>query len=92
MAGDRYTKAVLTAIALCLVLLSLGGPSLMMPVSPQGDGQRVVLSGWVDEKGSVVAFPQAPPSYDYSRPRFGNEPPPSKPRASWPLPITEAVK
>jgi hypothetical protein len=92
MAGDRYTKAVLTVIAVCLVWLSLGGPSLMTPVSAQGDGQRVMLSGWVDEKGSVVAFPQAPPIYDYSRPRFGNEPPASKPRASWPLPITEAVK
>ena len=92
MAVGRYTKAMLTLIALCLVWLSLGGPALITPVSAQCDGQRVVLSGWVDEKGSVVAFPQAPPIYDYNRPRFGNEPPPSKPRSSWPLPITEAVK
>ena len=93
MAMDRYTKAVLTVIAVCLVWLSLGGPALITSVSAQGDGERVILSGWVDETGSVVKLPKAPPIIDYSsRPRFGNEPPPSKPRASWPLPITEAVK
>lgn len=92
MAVDRYTKAILTVIAVCLVWLSLGGPALITPVSAQGDGERVILSGWVDETGSVVKFPQAPPIYDNSRPRFFNEPPPSKPRPAWPLPMTESAR
>ena len=56
MSVDRYTKAVLTVIAVCLVWLSLGGPSLLPVVTAQ-DGGRVILSGWVDEKGSVRPFP-----------------------------------
>jgi hypothetical protein len=90
MAVDRYTKAMLTVIAVCLVWISLGGPALITPVSAQGDGERVILSGWVDEKGSVIKFPEAPPIYDNSRPRPFNDPP--RPRPTWPLPITETVK
>ena len=86
MTGDRYTKAVLTVIAACLVWLSLGGPSLITPVNAQADEQRVLLRGWVDQNGAVVTFPAPPPIYDYSRPRFGNEPAPSTPRTVWALP------
>ena len=68
MSVDRYTKAVLTVIAaclVCLVWLSAVGPSLITPVSAQSNnGQRVVLSGWVDESGAVFSFPNAPPALD----------------------------
>jgi hypothetical protein len=37
MTIDRYTKTVLTVIAACLVWLSIGGPSLVTPVSAEGD-------------------------------------------------------
>ena len=89
MTVDRYTKVVLTVIAACLVWLSVGGPSLITPVSAQGDSQRVLLSGWVDEKGSVVGFPAVPRMYDYSRPQFGTQEPASKPRSAWPLPVDQ---
>jgi hypothetical protein len=49
---DRYTKAVLTVIAVCLVWLAAGGPSLITSVSAQ-DNQRVILVGWVDQNGKV---------------------------------------
>jgi hypothetical protein len=39
MSVDRYTKVVLTVIAVCLVWLSLGGPSLTIPVQAQGGRQ-----------------------------------------------------
>lgn len=52
MAIDRYTKAVLTVIAICLVWLSLGGPSLLPTVTAQGS-DHVVVAGWVDETGRV---------------------------------------
>jgi hypothetical protein len=60
MAVDRYTKAVLTVIAaclVCLVWLSVGGPSLATPVSAQTD-QRILIGGWVDVKGNVVRLPE----------------------------------
>ena len=57
MAVDRYSKLILTVIAVCLVWLSLGGPSLITPVHAQF-GDRVVLAGWVDEKGTVRMFPE----------------------------------
>ena len=51
---DAYTKVVLTVIAVCLVWLSLGGPSLITPVAAQNDRtNRVVLAGWVDAGGYV---------------------------------------
>ena len=56
MAVDRYTKLVLTVIAVCLVWLSLGGPSLITPVSAQA-GDRVILAGWLDANGNVRVFP-----------------------------------
>lgn len=52
---DRYTKLVLTVIAICLVWLSLGGPSLITPVSAQND--RVYLAGWIDDRGGFRAIP-----------------------------------
>lgn len=56
---DRYTKLVLTVIAVCLVWLSLGGPSLITPLAAQGPvGQRVLISGWVDETGVTRALPR----------------------------------
>lgn len=89
MAVDRYTKLVLTVIAVCLVWLSVGGPSLMAPVSAQQDGlgDRVVLAGWVDEKGSVVKFPEVPSWIDKSRSLFEGQ---RIPRAAYPLPMAEA--
>ena len=61
MAVDRYTKLVLTVIAVCLVWLSLsvGGPSLMTPVSAQTN-QRVLIAGWVDESGGRPFVPKGP--------------------------------
>ena len=56
---DLYTKAVLTVIAICLVWMSLGGPSLLTPVSAQvrtSGYQRVVLAGWADSGGLEKAF------------------------------------
>jgi hypothetical protein len=73
---DRYTKLVLTVIAICLVWLSLGGPSLITPVSAQND--RVYLAGWIDEGGAFRPFPAVPGI---------GKPQPGKPIPSAPLPI-----
>jgi hypothetical protein len=43
---DLYTKAVLTIIAVCLVWLCLGGPSLMTPAQAQTAPTEVVIVGW----------------------------------------------
>ena len=56
---DLYTKAILTVIAMCLVWISLGGPSVLTPVSAQvrtSGYQRVVLAGWTDSGGLEKAF------------------------------------
>ena len=87
MSVDRYTKAVLTLIAVCLVWLSLGGPSLITPVNAQA-GDRVILAGWVDESGRFLSFPAVPLMPDFSRPRIGDQPP-MKPRTSAPLPVDQ---
>ena len=84
MAVDRYTKLVLTVIAVCLVWLSMGGPSLITPVSAQAEG--VLLRGWVDESGVVLSFPKAPLIYDCSRRVFGGDCA-SNPRRAWSLPV-----
>jgi hypothetical protein len=60
MAVDRYTKMILTVIAVCLVWLSAGGPALTTPVSAQ-DVQRVFIAGWIDQKGNVRQL-SSPPS------------------------------
>jgi hypothetical protein len=90
MAVDRYTKLVLTVIAVCLVWLSLGGPSLMTPVSAQV-GDRVILAGWLDRNGVVIKFPTVPKA-DVYRDRFGNQINQPEPFTSYPLPITELFK
>lgn len=49
---DLYTRVVLTVIAVCLVWLSVGGPSLLTPVAAQNTGyERVAIVGWVDAAG-----------------------------------------
>lgn len=57
MSVDRYTKAVLTVIAVCLVWISIGGPSLITPAEAQMIDQNVTLTGWRDENGFVRRFP-----------------------------------
>jgi hypothetical protein len=56
---DRYTKLVLTVIAVCLVWIALGGPSLVTPVEAQA-GDRVIIAGWIDEKGAFKSLPSPP--------------------------------
>jgi len=79
MAVDRYTKMILTVIALCVVWLSLGGPSLVTPVNAQND--RVYLAGWIDERGAFRPFPLVPES---------GTPQPGKPVPAAPLPIFQS--
>ena len=81
MTVDRYTKAVLTVIAVCLVWLSVGGPSLITPVRAQDDA-RVLLRGWVDDTGRAIAFPAPPPLADPANQRLT----PVKARSTAPLP------
>jgi len=83
MSVDRYTKLVLTVIAVCLVWLSIGGPSLITPVDAQ-TGDRVLLAGWVDLNGNVLRLPAAPTAYDNSS-FFKRE----VPRVWYPLPTAE---
>lgn len=62
MIADRYTKAVLTVIAVCLVWMSLGGPSLLPTVSAQVSPmslQRVLIAGWVERNGNIRLFPDS---------------------------------
>jgi hypothetical protein len=49
---DRYTKVVLTIIALSLVWIAAGGPSLVTPVDAQNGTQRVIVVGWAPSKYS----------------------------------------
>jgi hypothetical protein len=86
MAVDRYTKLVLTVIAVCLVWLSFGGRTVITPVAAQADG--VLLRGWVDAKGAVISFPTPIPERDYSVPRIGGDVP-TKPRTVSPLPVDQ---
>lgn len=61
MPTDRYTKAVLTVIALCLLYICLGGQGIVVPITAQSGYQRVVISGWVDKTGKEI---QLPPSFE----------------------------
>jgi hypothetical protein len=63
---DSYVKFVLTVIALCLMWLSIGGPALLpaaraaqtqTPPKPTSGYERVLIAGWVDEKGAEHTFP-----------------------------------
>jgi hypothetical protein len=78
MAVDRYTKAVLTVIAACLVWLSFGGASPIARVDAQGSDQRVVITGWMDQNGTFRPLPAA---------YWAGKPEPGKPTAASPLPI-----
>jgi hypothetical protein len=60
---DVYTRFVLTVIAVCLVWLSLGGPSLLGKAHAQEKQRaavtqwdRVVIAGWVDAEGIQHSF------------------------------------
>jgi hypothetical protein len=56
---DRYTKAVLTVIALCLLYLCMGRPGMVTAAAAQTSGYpRMVLQGWVDSTGVEWKFPQ----------------------------------
>ena len=50
---DPYTKVILTIIAVCLVWLSVGGPSIITVAAQDDRAQRVVLAGWADAGGFV---------------------------------------
>ena len=56
MAIDRYMRAVLTVIAVCLLWLSVGGPSLIVPVNAQTN--RVYITGWIDQDGAYRSCPR----------------------------------
>jgi len=58
MSVDRYTKAMLTIIAACLVWMSLGGPALIAPVEAQ-TGNRVFIAGWIDARDNAWKLPAA---------------------------------
>jgi hypothetical protein len=51
MQVDRYTKAVLTVIAVCLVLNVFSGSPFVRPVSAQSRPVHVVVDAW----GAYVA-------------------------------------
>ena len=78
MAVDRYTKAVLTVIAACLVWLSFSGASPIARVDAQGTDQRVMITGWMDQNGTFRPLPAA---------YWAGKPEPGKPSAPAPLPI-----
>jgi hypothetical protein len=54
---DRYVKAVLTVIAVCLVWMSLGGASVLSVVGAQQAAGEVVIVGWRDVNGRVWSLP-----------------------------------
>lgn len=53
---DRYTKLVLSIVAVCLIWLSIGGPSLLTTTHAQSNDAVVVIRGWVASKGTVHAL------------------------------------
>lgn len=55
MATDWYTRVMLTIIALCLVWLSLGGPSLIGPVRAENAPQDVVIAGFKAVPGGTMS-------------------------------------
>ena len=77
---DRYTRLVLTVIAVCLVWLSVGGPSLITPVNAQND--RVYIQGWIDQRGAYVPFPAYPTAIPSEA---------GKPARPAPLPVWDSV-
>jgi hypothetical protein len=59
---DRYTKAVLTIIAVCLAWIALGGPSLVPSVAAQNTASDVVIVGWQDVNGKLWKLPVNSPA------------------------------
>ena len=58
MTVDRYTKAVLTVIAACLVWLSVNSSMATAPAYAQEGGYtNVVIVGWQDSAGYIKKFP-----------------------------------
>ena len=56
MRVDLYTKTLLTVIALCLVWIALGGPSLLPAVQAQGTNvQNVRVVGWEGGSAAVAS-------------------------------------
>jgi hypothetical protein len=53
---DLYTKSVLTIIAICLMYLCLGRPTIVPTAQAQAEPSRVLLAGWVDFGGRVRYF------------------------------------
>ena len=70
---DRYTKTVLTVIAVCLIWISLGGPSLLTPVAAQNNVQDVAIVGWKQgdflHQLQVKPLPVATPARQIARSR-----------------------
>jgi hypothetical protein len=62
---DAYTKLVLTVIAICLVWISIGGPSLITSVTAEAQVstsvQRVIIVGYqegvVDVNSKALPLP-----------------------------------
>jgi hypothetical protein len=50
MKVDLYTRVVLTVIAACLVWLCIDR-QLTAPVAAQSGYERMIIAGWLDEKG-----------------------------------------
>jgi hypothetical protein len=52
---DFYTKTVLTVIAVCLVWIAIGGPSLIPAAQAQGSAiQNVRVVGWGNGSSAVA--------------------------------------
>jgi hypothetical protein len=56
MAVDRYTKAVLTVIAACLVYLCVGRPGLIpgAEAQPRPEPARVIVAGFEQDGSGYV--------------------------------------
>jgi hypothetical protein len=62
MKADWYFKVVLTVIAICLVWISVGGPSLLPVVEAQPRPQSdVYIVGWRDAEGFYWKLPVTQP-------------------------------
>jgi hypothetical protein len=60
---DAYTKIVLTIIAVSLVWIAAGGPSVVPPVEAQiATPTRVIVVGWEDRAQFVYRLPEMPES------------------------------
>lgn len=61
MKTDFYTKVVLTVIAVTLVWIAAGGPSLVPAVQAQTEREpHATLVGWRDGSGGRYDFDKSP--------------------------------